>query len=59
MNRIIECLFWWAFIGFFAAGLLPNPETKKEGLKQMLLLGPFFWVGVCLFGIYYKIKGKA
>ena len=44
---------WWAVLGFFGASFLPPVNgDKRIALKQAFILGPFFWIGVPLYGLY-------
>ena len=54
-------LSWWAVLGFFGASFLPPCNgDKKVALKQAFILGPFFWIGVPILGLYHLAKkGKS
>lgn len=58
MDKIASALFLWAFIGYFMAGSLPKVKGKKSALKQTLLLGPLFWIGLAIWGICVFVKRK-
>lgn len=52
-------LSWWAVLGFFAASFMPPTNgCKRRAKKQWIILGPLFWVGVPLFGLFICAKNK-
>jgi len=58
MRTIVQILIAWALIGYFCSGLMPTVESKKGAIKQMIILGPFYWVGVALYGVKYFLSNS-
>jgi len=55
---ILGILCLWALIGYFVCGAVPKVTSKKSALKQTFWLGPLFWIGIGVVGIYVFIKRK-
>jgi hypothetical protein len=56
-HNIHLILSWWAILGFFAASFLPpTGEDKRVALKQTFILGPLFWIGVPICGLFFFAK---
>ena len=59
VNNIHILLSWWAVLGFFCSGFMPRCNgDKKKALVQTFILGPFFWIGVPVVGLFYLAKNK-
>jgi len=58
LTIIYSLLVWWALAGLGLALFLPKPETMKSAYKQWFWLGPVFWGGVLIYGIYIKFIRK-
>jgi hypothetical protein len=52
-------LSWWAILGFFGACLLPPCNGDKRLARfQWFILGPLFWIGVPLYGLFFLAKNS-
>jgi len=52
-------LSWWAILGFFGASILPSCHGNKRLARfQWFILGPLFWIGVPLMGLFLFAKNS-
>ena len=54
---ILALLALWGIIGYFLAPImLPKPKTRKEGIVQLIISGPIFWLIFPFYILLYKKK---
>lgn len=60
METILSVLCWWGLIGYFVGALSRRnvPKNKKQAMSQAFCLGPFFWIGLSIWGICVIAKRK-